>query len=294
MSIMNTNNAALNLRPRGACRRNSGNTLQYAVLIAVSALFLIPLFWLILSSLKTQTEMVTFPPKFFPEIPQFQNYLLAVTKIDYLRYLLNTVELGLIYTVPGIVSAALFGYAFARFHAPGKNFLFNIVLVLIMIPPVAVMIPEYAFFARLRLINTYYIWLLWGIGGNPLYIYLFKQFFSYFPKELEDAALLDGCSQLDILFRIFLPLSKPIIVTVFLLSFLFVYGDFMGPVIFLSGNNTTLAVAMANGYVIRNGILLVPVLLAGIVIYLIPIILIFTFGQKYYIQGLLSSSGVKG
>ena len=294
MSIMNTNSDAINLRPRDTFRRSGWKTVQYAVLIAVSALFLIPLFWLILSSLKTQTEMVTFPPKFLPEIPQFQNYLLAVTKIDYLRYLLNTVELGLIYTAPGIVSAALFGYAFARFHAPGKNFLFNIVLVLIMIPPVAVMIPEYAFFARLRLINTYYIWLLWGIGGNPLYIYLFKQFFSYFPKELEDAALLDGCSQLDILFRIFLPLSKPIIVTVFLLSFLFVYGDFMGPVIFLSGDNTTLAVAMANGYVIRNGILLVPVLLAGIVIYLIPIILIFTFGQKYYIQGLLSSSGVKG
>lgn len=291
---MNTNSDALNLRPRDDFRRNGWKTVQYAVLIAVSVLFLIPLFWLILSSLKTQTEMVTFPPKFLPEIPQFQNYLLAVTKIDYLRYLLNTVELGLIYTAPGIASAALFGYAFARFHAPGKNFLFNIVLVLIMIPPVAVMIPEYAFFARLRLINTYYIWLLWGIGGNPLYIYLFKQFFSYFPKELEDAALLDGCSQLDILFRIFLPLSKPIIVTVFLLSFLFVYGDFMGPVIFLSGDKTTLAVAMANGYVIRNGILLVPVLLAGIVIYLIPIILIFTFGQKYYIQGLLSSSGVKG
>ncbi|GAK56097.1 binding-protein-dependent transport systems inner membrane component [Candidatus Vecturithrix granuli] len=294
MSIMNTNSDTINLRSHDAYRRDVWKTLQYVVLIAVSVLFLIPLFWLILSSLKTQTEMVTFPPKFLPEIPQFQNYLLAVTKIDYLRYLLNTVELGLIYTVPGIMSAALFGYAFARFHAPGKNFLFNIVLVLIMIPPVAVMIPEYAFFARLRLINTYYIWLLWGIGGNPLYIYLFKQFFSYFPKELEDAALLDGCSQLDILFRIFLPLSKPIIVTVFLLSFLFVYGDFMGPVIFLSGNNTTLAVAMANGYVIRNGILLVPVLLAGIVIYLIPIILIFTFGQKYYIQGLLSSSGVKG
>ena len=275
-------------------RKNVGKTARYVFLIAIVILFLIPLFWLVLSSLKTQTEMVTFPPKFLPQKPQFQNYLLAVTKIDYLRYLLNTIELSLVYTIPGIITAAIFGYAFARFHAPGKKFLFNIVIVLIMIPPVAVMIPEYAFFARLHLINTYYIWFLWGIGANPLYIYLFKQFFSFFPKELEDAALLDGCSRLGILFRIFLPLSKPILVTVFLLSFLFVYGDFMGPVIFLSGENTTLAVAMANGYVIRNGILLVPVLLAGIVIYLIPIILIFTFGQKYYIQGLLSSSGIKG
>jgi multiple sugar transport system permease protein len=275
-------------------RRNVNRTFRYVVIIVIVALFLIPLIWLVLSSLKTQTEMVTFPPKFLPQEPQFKNYFLAVTKIDYLHYLLNTIELSMIYTLPGILTAAIFGYAFARFHAPGKKFLFNIVIVLLMIPPVAVLIPEYAFYARLHLINTYYIWLLWGIGANPLYIYLFKQFFSFFPKDLEEAALLDGCSRLGILFRIFLPLSKPIVVTIFLLSFLFVYGDFMGPVIFLSGEKTTLAVAMANGYVIRNGILLVSVLLSGIVIYLIPIIFIFTLGQKYYIQGILSSSGIKG
>lgn len=291
---MNTNSNAITVPKHDKLRQSAWKTAQYVFLVVVVALFLLPFFWLVLSSLKTQTEMVTFPPKFLPEQLQLQNYVLAVTKIDYLHYLLNTIKLGLIYTVPGIISAAIFGYAFARFHAPGKNLLFNIVIILIMIPPVAVMIPEYVFFARLHLINTYYIWLFWGVGANPLYIYLFKQFFSFFPKELEDAALLDGCSRLGILFRIFLPLSKPIVVTVFLLSFLFVYGDFMGPVIFLSGENTTLAVAMANGYVIRNGILLVPVLLAGIVIYLVPIILIFIFGQKYYIQGLLSSSGIKG
>lgn len=266
----------------------------YVLLVVLALLFLMPLFWLILSSLKTQAEMVTYPPKFLPVVPQFENYLLAVTKIDYLRYLWNTIALSLIYTLPGIVSAALFGYAFARFHAPGRDALFGVVIALLMIPPVSVMIPEYAFYAQLRLINTYYIWLLWGLGANPLFIYLFKQFFSYFPRDLEESAVLDGCSRIGVLFRIFIPLSKPILVTVFLLSFLFVYGDFMGPVIFLSGENTTLAVAMANGYVVRNGILLVSVLLAGIVVYLVPIILIFSFGQKYYIQGLLSSSGVKG
>jgi len=275
-------------------QQNIKRTFRYMLIIVIVVLFLIPFIWLVLSSLKTQTEMVTFPPKFLPQEPQFKNYILAVTKIDYLHYLLNTIELSMIYTLPGIITAAIFGYAFARFHAPGKKFLFNIVIILLMIPPVAVLIPEYAFYARLHLINTYYIWLLWGIGANPLYIYLFKQFFSFFPKDLEEAALLDGCSRLGILFRIFLPLSKPIVITIFLLSFLFVYGDFMGPVIFLSGEKTTLAVAMANGYVIRNGILLVSVLLSGIVIYLIPIIFIFTFGQKYYIQGILTSSGIKG
>ncbi len=99
---------------------------------------------------------------------------------------------------------------------------------------------------------------------------------------------------MGVLFRIFVPLSKPIFITVFILSFLWVYGDFMGPVIFLSGEKTTLPVAMSTGYVVRSGILLVSVLLAGIVIYIIPVLLIFVFGQKYYVKGLLSSSGTKG
>jgi multiple sugar transport system permease protein len=266
----------------------------YVIIIIIAFIFLVPLFWLILSSFKTQAEMVTFPPTFLPQKAQFENYISALKKIDYFRYLLNTIVLSLIYTIPGIITTAIFGYGFARFNAPGKKIFFNIVIILLLIPPIAVLMPEYIFFSRLHLINTYYIWLIWGIAGNPLFIYLFKQFFSYFPKELEEAALLDGCSYIGILFRIFLPLSKPIIVTVFLLSFLTVYGDFMGPAILLSGDNTTLAVAMANGYVARNGILLVPILLSGIVLYLIPVVLIFTFGQKYYVQGFISSSGVKG
>jgi multiple sugar transport system permease protein len=266
----------------------------YVLLIFLAIVFLMPLFWLVLSSLKTQEEMVNFPPAFFPKLAQFGNYLLALTKIDYLHFLLNTIEVCLIYTLPGILTASIFGYAFARFQVPGKNFLFGIILVLLMIPPISVLLPEYVFFAKLRLVGSYKIWLLWGIGANPLYIYLLKQFFSYFPRDLEEAAIIDGCNRMGILFRIFLPLSKPALVTVFILSFLWVYGDFMGPVIFLSGSNTTLPVAMANGYVIRNGILLVSVLLSGIVIYIIPVILIFLVGQKYYIQGLLSSSGLKG
>lgn len=281
---MNNNSALVSLK----------KALLYFFLILFALIFLAPLFWLIVSSLKTQAEMVTFPPDFLPHKYQFQNYLLALTKINYLKFLWNTIELSMIYTIPGMVTASIFGYAFARFRVRGKDFLFGIVLALLMIPPVSVLIPEYAFFAKLKLVGTYNIWLLWGIGANPLFIYLLRQFFSYFPRELEEAAIIDGSSRLGVLFRIFLPLSKPALITVFILSFLWVYGDFMGPVIFLSGQNTTLPVAMAMGYVVRNGILLVSVLLSGIVIYIIPVLLIFIFGQKYYIRGLLSSSGMKG
>jgi len=270
------------------------NILLYSLLIILALITLAPLFWLVLSSLKTQQEMVTFPPVFWPKIAQYGNYLLAVTKIDYLHFLLNTIILSLLYTIPGVLSSSIFGYAFARFNVKGKDFLFSVVMIVLMIPPISVILPEYMFFAKLRLVGSYNIWLLWGIGANPLFIYLFKQFFSYFPAELEEAATIDGCSRIGVLLRIFLPLSKPAVVTVSLLSFLTVYGDFMGPVIFLSGQKTTLPVAMATGYVVRNGILMVSVLLSGIVIYSIPVIIIFIVGQKYYIQGLLSSSGSKG
>ncbi len=266
----------------------------YGFLIALVAVFMVPLFWLVLCSLKTQQEMVTLPPIFLPSKPKFINYFLALTKINYFGYLRNTIVLSMIYTIHGIMTASIFGYAFARFRVPGKNFFFYIVIMLLMIPPVSVMLPEYVFYAKLKLINTYYIWLLWGINANPLFIYLFRQFFSYIPAELEEAAILDGCSRMGVLFRIFIPLSKQVFITVFILSFLWVYGDFMGPVIFLSGQNTTLPVAMTTGYVLRNGILMVNALLAGIVIYIIPILLIFAFGQKYYVRGLLSSSGIKG
>ena len=266
----------------------------YGFLIALVIVFMVPLFWLVLCSLKTQQEMVTLPPVFLPSKPKFINYFLALTKINYFGYLRNTIVLSMIYTIPGIMTASIFGYAFARFRVPGKNFFFYIVIMLLMIPPISVMLPEYVFYAKLKLINTYYIWLLWGLGANPLFIYLFRQFFSYIPAELEEAAILDGCSRMGVLFRIFIPLSKPVFITVFILSFLWVYGDFMGPVIFLSGQNTTLPVAMTTGYVLRNGILMVNALLAGIVIYIIPILLIFAFGQKYYVRGLLSSSGIKG
>ena len=268
--------------------------LLYLFLSVFTVAVLMPLFWLVLSSLKTQQEMVTYPPVFLPVKFQFGNYLLALTKIRYFRYLWNTIFLSMIYTLPGMASASIFAYAFARFKVPGKNFLFSIVLVVLMIPPVSVLLPEYVFFAKLKLVGTYNIWLLWGLGANPLFIYLLRQFFSYFPREMEEAAIIDGCSRIGVLFRIFLPLSKPALITVFILSFLWVYGDFMGPVIFLSGQNTTLPVAMANGYVVRNGILQVSVLLSGIVIYIIPVLLIFIFVQKYYIRGLLSSSGMKG
>jgi len=274
--------------------RSIQKALLYLFLAVITVGVLMPLFWLVLSSLKTQQEMVTYPPVFLPDKFQFGNYFLALTKIRYFRFLWNTILLSMIYTLPGMASASIFAYAFARFNVPGKNFLFSIVLVVLMIPPVSVLLPEYVFFAKLKLVGTYNIWLLWGLGANPLFIYLLRQFFSYFPREMEEAAIIDGCSRIGVLFRIFLPLSKPALITVFILSFLWVYGDFMGPVIFLSGQNTTLPVAMANGYVVRNGILQVSVLLSGIVIYIIPVLLIFIFGQKYYIRGLLSSSGMKG
>jgi len=154
-------------------------------------------------------------------------------------------------------------------------------------------IPTYMLFARLNLIDTYWPWVLWGLSSSPFQVFLFRQFFSAIPLALEDAAIIDGCSYYRMYWQIFLPLSLPVIATAFILSFTWVWGDYITPSLFLSQNNTTLAVAMSAGYTDSHGSILTNVLAAGSVLYVLPVLLIFVFAQRYFVRGIVTS-GVKG
>ena len=143
------------------------------------------------------------------------------------------------------------------------------------------------------LVNTYWPWVLWGLASSPYLVFLYRQFFSAIPAELEEAAILDGCGYGRIFWRIFLPLSVPVIVTAFLLSFVGVWGDFVAPALFLSQNNTTLAVALSTGYVDPQGNGLPNVQAAAALLYVIPEIVVFFFAQRYFVRGIVTS-GLKG
>ncbi|WP_126554435.1 carbohydrate ABC transporter permease [Dictyobacter kobayashii] len=163
----------------------------------------------------------------------------------------------------------------------------------LMLPQILTVIPTYVLFAHIGLINTYWPWILWGLGSSPFLSFLFRQFFSSIPVELEEAAILDGCGYFRIFLQIFLPLSLPSIATAAILSFTSVWGDYITPSLFLSQNNTTLAVAMSQGYTNINGFPLNNVIAAGAVLYVIPVIILFFFAQRYFVSAIVTS-GLKG
>jgi ABC-type glycerol-3-phosphate transport system permease component len=162
-----------------------------------------------------------------------------------------------------------------------------------MLPQIVTLIPTYMLFARLGLIDTYWPWILWGLGASPYLVFLFRQFFTAIPAELEEAAILDGCGYGRIFWSIFLPLSGPVIVTAFLLSFTGVWGDYITPALLLNQDNTTLAVGLTNGYLDAHGNGLATIQAAGALVYIIPEIVVFFFAQRYFVRGIVTS-GLKG
>ena len=185
------------------------------------------------------------------------------------------------------LSSSLTGYAFARYQVPGSKQLFMIVVSMLIIPLIATIIPQYILYARLGMINTYWPWVLAALAGTPLYIFLFRQFFLGFPRDLEEAAEVDGCGPLRLYAAIFLPNAKPAIATVMIFAFMSVWGDYFTPLIFLNPDKTLLGVALARYFGRSTGVL------AATVLYIIPVIVIFFYAQKYILQGVITT-GLKG
>ncbi len=273
--------------------RAAKRALTYVILISAALMILVPEVWLLVTSLKKNTEYLS--PRFtlLPAVPQWDNYVQVFTLIPYLNYVRNSLVVGISFTVLCVLSSALTGYAFARIRAPGSRTLFSIVIALLMIPTIVYIIPQFVIFSRVGLTGNYWPWILWGIAGSPFHIFLFRQFFTGFPRELEEAAELDGCGPFRIFFAIFLPNAKPVLATSAILNFMWVWGDWFSPIIFLSDANTTLAAKLGYAYVTPQGQQLTPIVMAACVLYVLVPVVMFFFGQKYILQGVVTS-GLKG
>ncbi len=288
--------ATVGVRSSTATRRRSvrwSRGVLFAVLIVIAAIFIVPLIWLFLGALKTNPELSSYPIHWLPAQAQWVNFKTALTSLDFGKYLRNTVELSTIYCVLTTFTSALTGFGFARLRGWGKNPLFILLLGMTMLPQILTVIPTYVLFSRLSLVYTWWPWVLWGLGANPLFSFLFRQFFSSLPLELEDAAIIDGCGYVRIFWQIFLPLSKPVIATIAIFSFQGVWNDFFTPLIFLSSDNTTLAAALPGGYMDPHGNIVPNVLNAGTVYYVIPMVILFFLAQRYFVQGIVTT-GMKG
>lgn len=267
-------------------RRSRRHAVVFTVLLAVSVLMALPFVELLISSLRPANEMTS--DTWLPSVLDWRNYADAVTVIPFGRFAGNSLILAGVNALLTTISSAL-GYGFARLRAPGKNLLFGLLISTMMVPQIVTLIPTYLLFANFGLVGTYWPWVLWGSAGAPYAIFLYRQFFSSFPKELEEAAVIDGAGRIRIFVQIFLPLSRPLLVTAFILAFNAVWGDFIAPNLLLDQSNTTLAVGVGQGYVNDKGFPLPNLLAGGAVLYLIPVILLFLAAQRSYIRGFVNS-----
>lgn len=274
-------------------RNQRASVFTYISVIVAVVLFGLPFLYIVLTALAGPNQISEGTSGLFAISPRWSNFVDAVTLVDFPRYSLNSLFLSTLTAVLSTASSATIGFAFARIRARGRNFLFTIVLATMMVPAVAMLIPTYVLFARLGLVGNYWPWVLWGLAGTPYFIFLFRQFFTSIPLELEDAAIVDGCGWWRTYLLVFLPLSRPMILTALLLSFTWSWGDFLAPKLLLNVDNTTLAVAMSSGYLDPMGNPMINIQAAGALLYLLPVVVIFSFTQRYFMGSSLGSA-VKG
>lgn len=254
---------------------------------------LLPVIWMVLSSLKSESAYTQHPPVLIPNPIHWDNYLHAFTWIPFLKYAWNSTFLAITFSSLTVVTSSMVGFAFARLDAPGKSKLFGIIIALLMVPGIVTIIPQFVIFAKLGLTNSYWPWILWGIAASPFHIFLFRQFFTGIPKELEDAAEVDGAAPFRIFWQIFLPNAKAALATSFILNFVGVWGDWLAPVIYLDDAKTTLAVKLATPTYVNpgdpTGHLLVTITLAAAIIYTIPPVIMFFIAQKNIMEGVVTT-----
>jgi multiple sugar transport system permease protein len=273
---------------RGRPRRSR---LALVVLVIVAVLLTAPFVELLISALTPSSAIAA--NRWLPSVFRWADITDAISYIPFWDLARNSVILSSMFAILTTFSSAITGYGFARMRGPGKKILFGVLIMTMMVPPIVTLIPTYLLFSRLGLVGTYWPWVLWGAAGTPYMIFLYRQFFSSLPKELEEAAILDGAGRIRIFAQIFLPLSRPLVVTAFVLAFNAVWGDFIGPNLFLNSGNTTLAVGISSGYTNQQGYPLYNLTAAGAMLYVIPVVVLFLLAQRSYVRG-FANAGLKG
>jgi len=285
--------AATSSMRRDRVRKQWRLVLSYALLYFTVAVMAAPVVWMILSSLKSEPEFTQYPPIILADPIRWDNYWSALTWIPFFRYTWNSTFLATMFATFTVTTSAMVGFAFARLEAPGKAKLFAIVVSLLMVPSIVTIIPQFVIFARLGLTNSYWPWFLWGIAASPFHIFLFRQFFTAIPRDLEDAAEVDGAGPFRVFWQIFLPNAKPALATSFILNFVGVWGDWVAPVIYLDDVKTTLAVKLATPTYTNpgdvSGHIFVTITLAAAVIYTIPPVIMFFIAQKNIMEGVVTT-----
>lgn len=263
----------------------------YIVLAIIAAIWIFPFFWMILGSLKTQQEIVAIPPKLFPQHATFANFYKWFTELHFGNYFMNSLIVSVITVLGNVVFCSMVGYALAKMDFAGKKVLFASVMITLMIPSVATFVPLFVIVSDLHLVNTYASLILPYLV-QPIGVFLMRQFIGDIPDALMEAARMDGAGELRIFAQIILPQCGPALATLSILTFLSSWNNFLWPLVAAqSTSKYTLPVALSL-YSTGQNATNYSVLLAGSVLIITPIMLLFIFLQRYFIQG-VTMTGIK-
>jgi len=274
-----------------------GKLLAYGLLIALSAFILMPLGWMLAAALKPDlTPVFTQPPEWWPtRYWHWENFLRVMTSeaIPMLRYVFNTTVIVLGNIVGTLLSCSLVAFPFARLRFRGRDTLFTILIVTMLIPWQALMVPQFLMFFKMGWYGTYLPLIVPSFGGSSFFIFLIRQYMRTIPKDLDDAARVDGLSYWGVFWRIILPLSTPVLTVCAVFVFLGSWNDLLGPLIYLDTNSKfTVAIGLAN-LAQRAGNAQWNLLMAGNLLSIIPAVILYFTLQKQLIGG-IASVGLKG
>lgn len=264
----------------------------WTALVGGAVVMMFPIFWLVTTSLKTKAQIFKFPPVWIPDPVRWQNYSDALRAQPFDRYAANTLIITVANILGVMISSSLVAYAFARLRFPGRDILFILILSELMLPQTVTLIPRYIEFRKLGWIDTWWPLIVPNFFGNAFFIFLLRQFFRTIPRDLSDAAKVDGASELRIFWQIILPLSRPALTVVAIFTFLYNWNDYLEPLIYISSESKyTVALGLAN---FRDQLSTEwGLLMAGSTMTIVPVIVLFFLLQRYFIRGVVLS-GMKG
>lgn len=264
----------------------------FLLIASIAVVYFVPVYWMLISSLKNENEIFEYPPVFFPSELHFENYIEMVDFMPFFKYAGNTLFIAILSTLGILLSCSTVAYALAKLKWKGRKIYFIVMLATMLLPYQAQMIPLYMLFKELGWIGTYLPLIVPNFFGVATYIFLLRQFMLGIPKELTESAFIDGAGHFKIFLSIIIPLIKPALFAVALFAFFANWADFLGPLIFINKQEKfTLAIALTRfttGFKTEW-----ELLMCACVLFSLPIAVVYFFTQKYFVEG-VTFSGIKG
>jgi ABC-type glycerol-3-phosphate transport system permease component len=266
----------------------------YSLLIVLSIVFLFPFYWMVATALKAEHNVFIWPPQWIPDPVMWSNFKEALSnpQLPFPLFFRNTMILEVGIIVGRLISCTLIAYGFARLEAPGKNALFAVLLATLMLPSAVTQIPRFLLFNKIGWVNSYLPLIVPTWFGEAYAIFLMRQFFMTIPRELEEAARIDGANFLQIILGVIVPLSTPVLTVILILSFKDIWNDFFGPLLYLY-DLTKYPLAVGLQYFNGQFRVQMSLLMAAAVVVLLPLLIVFFIAQKAFVEG-VSLTGLAG